>query len=202
MHGPINIRLLSHVQNCSSQYFICSDRSETLWIYASRRVGCLSWAENSISLSRNSVVCVVTTLRAGRPRRFPAGARDFRVFLFRKYRGCDGDVMKVTICPYLMPRLRMSRAIPLLLGVPWRRAQRRLLYAELYAIIFLAHGMPIVTNKLLVFFQLEPLLWTRTSVWAQRTAVPATHLVKVGVFALNISIRNWSWKIHSFMNNV
>ena len=41
-------------------------------------------------------------------------------------------------------------------------------------------------------FQLEPLLWTRTNVWAQRKAVPATHLVKVGEFTLNISIRNES----------
>jgi hypothetical protein len=40
--------------------------------------------------------------------------------------------MKVTIYRYVIPRLRISRAIPLL-GVPSRRAQRRLLYAELYA---------------------------------------------------------------------
>jgi len=38
-------------------------------------------------LSRNSLVCVVTMLRARRPRRFPAGARDFCVILFWKNRG-------------------------------------------------------------------------------------------------------------------
>jgi hypothetical protein len=40
--------------------------------------------------------------------------------------------MNVTIYPYVIARLRMSRAIPLLY-VPSGRAQRRLLYAELYA---------------------------------------------------------------------
>jgi hypothetical protein len=67
--------------------FTCSNRSETLRIYASRRVGCLFCVENSMYLSRNSVVYVVTTLPARRLRRFPAGAR---VFVY-SYSGSSED---------------------------------------------------------------------------------------------------------------